>query len=499
MPKKSSGRTPSKKQLALMAGAVAPATNFSYDTQRQIERPVDVRTLFKRCRVVAEESSFLSTYLPLKLAFYNAGFSIGLGRNAKSTDSDALDKWLNSPYQFTAQYTNPSTQEVLEIETNMTVGESIRRFIIDVWKEYLLMDVAIPLWDESGRAPVVAPPEQCRLIDKLGLQVLFYTHGLSSTDLLLLDPSQQDRYRQYSEVMINPKFGEHFKILKRGLDGAGFTKPILYSIVRTIAEVDYKEQGFHAQAFNMRVATRQHKLGHNYTQGPAAGKPTYFWSAARDKKVREVFKDRVGPHDFTSNFDHEIVYPWPDVTAFDEIAWRGSDRRLRNWGGPIAQMLLADKVIPGALAFLRAQVADDRKNMSDFILPIIKTAFKVPDSLDIVLNWSDLVFIDPTQASDLIKFGVQQGFCSVSTARNIIGLNNEQENALKLIEANDADATAHYTPAWDMAHGIAPQQGETTAPIAPLPPGGGAPAPGNKPNTAPTNTPPGEPGRQIGT
>lgn len=474
MAKKSTKSKRINEDLSLsLAGANGPATSLSYDTQINQERPQSFIPIIARCRslvgqgiVPGQSSSFLETYLPLKMSFWNSGFSIVQGPLAKGDQSEALTKWLESPMEINAQYTSPTTQEVLDVELNMTTGEAIYRFVKNAWREYLLLDNVVVLWMDDGRQPAILPPEYCRYIDTLGLQILYYTHRLSFLDIeRYVDKTQQARFKERGEILINPKFDEHFKVLKRGPDGTGFARPRLFSLFRTLGEIDSKEVGFHARAFLMRAATRQHKIGHEITNGAHAGKPTHFWNKKRDAATRAAFKDRTGPHDFSSNFDHEIDYPWPEIAAFDEQAWKGTNLRLMNWGGAIAQMMLADKVSEGALSSARTLATTDRLDIANFILPAVKASFKAPDALDIKFRWSDLCFIDPAKATELVKFSVSHGLSSNKTAQSIIGLNPDEEAAQKALEAADPAAREKLLPMWDAAHGMSPALGDDVAAV----------------------------------
>lgn len=461
MARKTTTRNSPKGQLAL-AAVTGPSGALSYSRQSLKERPAvnDLNSIFTRCRTVATESSFLSIYLPLKQAFYNYGFSVALGPNAKG-DDDALNKWLAEEFTTDAEYTDPKTNTTVKLELNQTRSEAIAALVADVWREFLLFDNVVLQWFDGGsRAPVTLALEACRYSDKLGLPVLYYTHGLSREEIALLPQDQQARFTEQPEVLLSPDEGEHFKVLKRGLAGSGFVVPKLYSLLRTLGEIDAKEAGCHGQAFNMRAATRHFKVGHEIKyNAPAATHAQARWSAVTDKRIRLEFKDRQGPHDFTSNFDTEISFPWPDAERFDEVIWKGTDRRCRNWGGPVAQMLISESVVEGGLNFLRAMANEDRAAVAALVRPAIAKVFSPPENLDLQLVWSDLIFNNPAQAAELLKFAAQSGMASWTTAARMIGLNPDREAALKLREADDPDKLKKYLPAFDMSHGTAPALG----------------------------------------
>ncbi len=491
MVKKRSPRAAAKREQQLALAAVTgPSGALVYARQALAERPkvTDLTSIFTRCRAVSVESSFLQAYLPLKHAFYDYGFALAPGPNATGDDA-ALAKWLAEDFTTDAEYKDTSKNETVKVELNQTRFEAIQSLVNDVWSEFLLLDNCVLQWFDGGqRAPVTLAPEKCRYLDTLGLPVLYYTHGLAENEIALLPDDQQKRYRASQEILLNAEEGEHFKVLTRGLAGAGFAKPSLYSLLRTLGEMDAKEVGCHGAAYNMRAATRHFKVGHEVKyNAPASLHKLAMWDAVKDKRIRQEFLERQGPHDFTSNFDTEISFPWPDLARFDATLWKGTDRRCRNWGGPIAQMLLDEKVVEGGLSFLRAQATKDRAAVAALLRPALKAVFNPPENLDLQLTWSDLIFNHPAQAAELLKFAVQQGLASVTTARRMIGLDSEREDALKVREADDNDRLKKYLPAFDMSHGTAPGLGllelgggDESAPAKGNAIKGKGPNPGNK-------------------
>lgn len=461
-----SNRIPSstgRGQQLFTGGSTNAPNTLSYDKQKNLERPNDVRTLFQRLRIMEDESTFLSSYIPLKMSFYNDGFALTTGELASGNAAKQLADWLAQDYTTKAVFVDPMTNEELEIEYHMTNGDAVNRFVRDVWHEFLLLDTVVGMWLDNGGAPIILDPYRCRYQDKLGIPVVYYSHGIQGRDLDLLPPDQQERFKQRGEIMLNPKFGEHVKVLTRGLVGSGFVKPRLFSLLRTLGEVESKEIGFHGQAHNMRSATRHIKVGHSIDGGVHAGKGTWFINKKRADAVLKEFNNRQGPHDLVTNFDHTIEFPWPDIEKFDTVAWKGTDKRICNWGGVLAQMLIAEKVIEGGLGYERTRCGLDRQMIREFIKPIIIAAFKAPENVDLQITWSDLCFIDPARAAELLKFAVQQGISSVTTAQQIIGLNPDREAGLKVKEASDPDAEKKFRPMWDTSHALAPAQGQTAA------------------------------------
>lgn len=449
------------------AATTAPASVLTYDQIINRDRPAlsdsNLNTIFTRCRRYAKESSFLVPYLKLKQDFYNYGFEIRVGEGS-TADNKALRSWLDQDIKTDAEYTDPSTKETVKVQQQMTVEEAICKLVSDIWQEWLMLENVVTLWFKSDSLPTTVQPEQCTFTDKFGLPVLKYEHGLTEAEIAMLPEEQQARFKE-KVILLSYDEGEFFKVLKSGPTGGGFSTPRLYSIFTLMSEVAQKEEGFHAQSYNLLAAPRQHKCGHKIDSGNHAGKPLWFLVGPAGKKradkILEVMKNRRGPFDMPTNFDHEIEFPWPELDRFDDTAWKGTDKRLTNWGGPIAQMLINQKV--DGLEMLRAPATEERNTIARYARRIIVEAFKAPDGLNIQLTWSDLIFNSPAQAADLLKAAVQNALVSVKTAREQIGYNDAKESAQKVAEGEDENATLKYRPHWDSAHALAPQAGETAA------------------------------------
>jgi hypothetical protein len=444
------------KDQQTMAAGNAPASAVNYGIQRRQENPTDINAVFTRCRTVVKRSTFLTSYYDLVASFWNYGLKFTIGPGGDKND-EAMLEWEKEEFKVDSEYTDPNGKKTT-IEINSTKGEVARAFVEDAVNEFMLLSNCVGFWNDAGSAPITLAPEQCRYTDTMGLPVLFYRHGLSVQQIAILPDEQKKRFADNPELLLSPDEGEHFKVIKRGLIGTGFSTPPLQALFNTLGEVESKELGFHALAYLMRGATRHHKLGHEIKQGAHAGKPSHFMTSRRGNAVLKQFENRQGPHEFTSNFDHTIEFPWPDMEVFDETAWKGTNLQFATWGGVLAQALVREKIVDGGLHFLRAQATKDRQKLADFLRPIIVGALKPPEGFRV--TWSDLIFIDPKQATDLIKFCAQTGAASVSTVRRIAGMSDEEENANKVHEADDKDAHKKFRPAWDMSHGFAPNTGQ---------------------------------------
>lgn len=459
----------------LSLGAAPPTFTLKFETQSQIEKPLVTATstplaqIVLRCRLLAKESDFLSRFLPLKRDVYNYGFSLSpatvKGKKATTDDQEKLTEWLESDagVKFD-KITDQTTGEVFEPELLSTNKELLAKFAEDSWDEWNLLDNCTATWLEEQGFASITPIEKTEFVDTVGVPVLRFTHGLSQQDILKLPQEQQERFKTKSTILLNTQFKEHFKVLKRARVGDGYGLPRLYQIFRLLGEVESKQIGMSAMAFFMRNVTRLHRLGHEIKNGDRAGKPTHFWKQDRAKEVMKVWKDAVGAYDRTVNFDHFVEFPWPDLKVFDELAFKGSNMRLIDWGGPIMMMLVAKGVMPYLTPLLRAMATADREKMGSFLAMVFNKAFSPP--VPIKVTWSNTIFNESRLAAELLKFGAQQGWISATTGKEEAGFDALLEEDRKVQEADDADADKKFKPMWDSSHGIAPALGETIAPPA---------------------------------
>jgi hypothetical protein len=455
-----------KVTIARAMAANSSTQTLVYETQASTEHPADLNSVFTRARYYARESSFLTRFLPLKRSVLNYGFKLkpapNKGKKPTPQDTEKLNAWLDEPTSVAFEdYTDPSTRETIGVEVNATNREMVAKFAEDIWNEFILLDNAVALWLDGQQFAAVLPPEKCEFTDVLGVPILKYTHGLSQQQIALLPSDQQQRFLGKSVITIDPKQGEHFKVLKRARMGDGFGWPAVYSIFRLLGEVESKEIGMNAMGYCFRKVTRHHKLGHEIKSGDRAGKPTHFWNQQRSDATKKLWVNVVGVDDFTSNFDHTVEFPWPNMEYFDETCWKGSNLRLNDWAGPLAQMLAAKGVMPYLAPALKAQCLEDRRIVGGFLNIVVNLAYAPP--MPVMVGWSNLIFNDARLQSELLKFAALQGWASAQTGQEETGLNPEEEEERKLVEAQDKDAKAKYTPIWDPAHGISPALGESSA------------------------------------
>lgn len=432
----------------------------TYVLNESEQKPLSTRLVpvFDKVGYWFTESSFLGAYLELMLGILNYDFKlVPTGKDAgKKGSTKKLNEWLMEQAKPLVDEIEVES-EMAKVESNHTNGDIIAAFARDVWMDYIKYSNVVALWLDNRQSALVIPIRRCEYSDQFAVEWLKYEHGLSQEEVERLLPDQQERFKK-STVLLDAGQGEHFKVLKKTRVGDGFGLPSVYSLFRTLGEVENKEIGMSRMSFLMRNVTRMHLLGHEIKQGNHAGKPTHFWSKVRSDEVKKAWKDTEGVNDFTANFDHQVTFPWPDLKQFDKTAWEGTDKRLSDWGGPIMKMLQASGVMPYLTPLAKAQAKSFRDPVGRFLSFVIQRAFKTP--VEVKVSWSNLIFSDSRLLAEMIKFAYQNGLSSMETSRDEIGF-DASEPERKLMEAEDKEARKKGAPLFDASHGTFPALGET--------------------------------------
>lgn len=426
---------------------------------------------FAKARLIARTNYWLKGFLSIKRSVMNYGMQLKVvsktpGKEVTEKDIQRLDKWLMSPAPVPEVKVDANDKTIgIPNVTPRTMRSVLYKFIEDVWSEFILLDNVVAFWMDESPIPITLAPEKCRYKDVLGMETLFYTHGLGVAEKKLLNPKQQERFK-LSEIAIDSNQGEFFRVLKDERTGAGFAWPSVQPIFITDSTIKSMEIGESTYAFTGRMHFRHHKIGHAIESGPMAGMPKHFWSVKKATSILGVFENKSGfLGDFTSNFDYTVEYPHEDIDYFDEKKWLSPEHRLIKWGGALAQMIQITGVTPFTLNLLKAEVFAMREKMGVFLQEVINESFSCPVLLEI--KWSESIFNDARLFSELLKFGVGAGAISHSTFREEIGIDDERETVKKDTEGKDSLTNARkYMPPFDPAHGVDPN-----APQGGSPPG----------------------------
>jgi len=215
------------------------------------------------------------------------------------------------------------------------------------------------------------------------------------------------------------------------------------------------EIGESSYAFNGRLKWRHHKVGHPIEGGKMEGSPTHFVNKKRADQIHKVWDNKRGSMgDWVGNFDHEVSFPHEPIEFYKADKWASVERRLTLWGGPTAQLIVAQGQTPmaGLMKLLKAEICAERAALKGFLQSVIEQAFEPP--VPVELGWSNMIFADSRIESELLKFGVTAGAISQATYREEFGLDNAAEELRKEAEAAEvASNPQKFRPAFDAAHG----------------------------------------------
>lgn len=472
--------TSALRDVALNAGENVPAVNYSNTLTAQVPTVTDLSSIFLKCEELATADEFLRNFLPFKVSMYNSGFRVAAA-DGKESSQKKLKKELDEELPPVVDtWTDSETQQTITIESTQTVREAINTFANQVWFQQFLYENVVAVWFDDRPVPIVMDIKKCRYSDTMGVELLRYTHGLSTQQVSQLSDSMKDAFKSQT-VLVNPDIGMHFKVLKNTLVGQGFGVPPLYAAFLLLGETNSKARGHYAMSFLLRTAKRMHQLGHEIKQGQHAGKNLWFWNKKRDTEVKKFWVDKEGAEDTTANFDHKVLYPWPESKLFKREYYEDSDDRLCKWGGPLAGIIVKEKINPIAVNVLRQHAEEERKKVGAMIAWCVQKALGV--SFPIECQFDSTVFNEARLQFEMMKFSQMQGMQSVQTFQQFAGMVPIVESERKLMEASDKDAKAKFTPMWDTSHGIQPALGEQVKAAGDKKPGGenGRPAGKKKP------------------
>lgn len=415
---------------------------------------------FDRARVLREENYWLKEYFDRKIYMFNYDMKMRpkniAGKN-KNLDAATLklEKFLDSPA--------PELKSQATDENNVTVGvpgkifttqrERINKFIDDAWNELLLLRVGIGYWSDAIPYATLLDPNRCRYRDVMGVESLFYRHGLDVQSLTLLPPEQAKRYVK-QEILLSEKSGDFYKVFKIERTGFGIGRSAVQAILRVASQIEDMEYGEHSYSFAGKLKFRHHKVGHEIKSGNMAGKSTHFWTKKRGDAIRKIFEGKIGfIGDYISNFDHLLEVFHEAIAYYEDKKWTSPERRLVQWGGPMAMMIISKADHPFVSQMLRAEASWWRNKFNLWISPILVDAFKMPvDAIE--LTWSDSIFFETKVHTDNAKAGMMNGALSQETWRMATGFNDPSEVQRKTDEVAAAEKDwKMFAPGYDTAHG----------------------------------------------
>jgi hypothetical protein len=427
-----------RQVLGGVAAAIPKALRFYASALEQPPMPIPCgqetasqkREAFIRARHWYRYNLFVQGIVDLRLAFYNYGMVVKAESDGQPQQAGAFEEWWAAR------------------------AEAVRRYVREVWLEFLVQSNVVSFWRNGTGLAMLLPLEKCEYDDTFGQERVKFRHGLTSEQIGRLDDARlQERYRRKTEIELDTAFGEHFKVLKLERVGNGLGWPALATVFAACEQMSAMEAGDRLLSEECRVLLKQHKLGHEIRTGPHAGSSVHFIKKQRAEEIEKRLKGKAGKVEITTNFDHQIEHVYLDPRFFAASKYDRVERRLIWWSSPPGQMIVTrGGVAPFLMDILRVQVLEARSLVGPYVTAVINEAFQPPARVSV--EWSTRVFRDGRIAAELLKFGLTTGPLSQRTFREEADYDDEQERERKQAEAEQPDA--EKLPVFDASYGTRP-------------------------------------------
>jgi hypothetical protein len=427
------------------------------DTSSEAEK----KDAYAKARLLARTNYWLRGYFSVKRAILDYGFTIEATSGKKGKKLAApTDKEIAAVQDYLGSEIPPSTvydkaqAETLGVPSGAlkSYNEYIHKLREDVWNELFVEDHCVGFWTDN-QLPVVLPIEKCRYRDILGIETMFYTHGLSSSDLKFFPPEVAKRFAK-AEIALDPAQGEYFKVIKSEMVGNGFGWPSIQSVFPALATIGNMQKGESVYSFLNRLKFRQHLCGYPIESGPMAGKSSQHLKEPRALGIQKIFENKTGNlGDVVTNFDHKITVDHEDIAYYGKEKWESPEHQLTMWGGPIAMIFqYGEGVLPYISQFLRAEAAMYREKVGNFLTSVLNQSMDFP--VPVKVTWSNMIFENPQLMAEYLKTALSGGVISQSSFREHVGMNDAREKAKKVAEAVEVKAAPeNFQPAYDPNHG----------------------------------------------
>lgn len=203
------------------------------------------------------------------------------------------------------------------------------------------------------------------------------------------------------------------------------------------------------------------KKGYALKSGAASGRPVGNATRKQLTTLSEGISQKSGTATIAVNHDTEIDYLTLSAEFFGENIPKESMRRLINWGGFAAMMLMdgftqANGVSPYMLSQLRAESLKAREKVGRFLERIFNNpsflgGVKPPER--ITCRFNEGILYNLTDLIELLRFEHGQGITSTQTMREILGRGIEFES--DRINEGHSDRQS-YTPVFEAKQGLLP-------------------------------------------
>jgi hypothetical protein len=401
-----------------------------------------------------ERQVFVRQIILLRFAIFNYGFNLN-GINPFMMPAKPEKEWSGE--------TRRTHEWLSDKWYGIPTHKLVAQFVRDAWMEWLIQDNVICIWRKrkSGSRPLVYPVEQCSYADDFGVERLAFAHGLSRSNVegLKLPRDESSALKQSRDVNLTKTGNESdsnlfdFEVVKRSRFGFGLAWPQIRTLFNTVGAWEALELADWQLCDALRTVYELHKIGHEIKNGPHAGSAAHFLTKKRADAVRKQIAHNqqtlAAVKRLIVNFDHAVEYPRPDPKNFSEVRFEGMFNRLLYWSMPLGQMIFAQSVNPFLMPFLKAQAANERQFMSEFIQTVLVKTLGAPEQTR--PGFCDDVFWDSRLLADILKTGLTTGPLSDETWLTKSGFNPEQERELK--DKAVSHPLHQHVPIFDSAHG----------------------------------------------
>lgn len=326
---------------------------------------------------------------------------------------------------------------------------------LDVWTEWLIAGNVPAVW-MPGRDVTVMDCENVTYSNRFGIEKLKFPIsvadrrelGLPETGEVIQDPAKRKSANKIQ-----------FRVLCSEKKGNGFGPSPWEPMLRDLAIYDLLRIGDFTGAWARKQLVRHTKKGHKIDGGPKAGMATHFLSKEWGKVVREKLESSEGLLDLITNFDAEILYAALESDYFDLKFYRAVQDRLTTACGPAALIVEPEaterKANLNILDAFYAEAVAHRRRIGFFLEDVINRALRPP--VPVRVAWGSAIFKSRKQLLAELQGAVGAGLMSPQTAREELGLDDEEESArLRQARENKDD----YTPVFEAKQGLlAPEPG----------------------------------------
>lgn len=380
---------------------------------------------FRMAREWSENNFFLGGINFLKAGYVNYGLRLQSADAAAQAD---FDEWLKEN----------QAQRRMDAEKYITTA-------ID---EFLMGDSLVSFWLEGMGYAYPLRLEDCDYTDALGNPILKVKMRHRPEDLKGGNFSKEEIKRYTSaEVVLDERFGEHYRVLTRAPRGRGFGMPRMKQVFLAASEAESMEVGESMLAYAARTVIRAHRLGWEIKKDAGVRQVDAMWDAERASAIEEEFQDAnmFGVKNATMNFDHKIEHIWAlDQIKLEGKRWETVVERMKWYGGPLAFMLLARNLNPDLLPMFMTEVQRLRADLRLHLQQVLTLSMNPPGGIK--LSWGNRCFTNPKLFWDMLKSLMEQGPLPLRDALVAADVNPEEAAAQKLTEANDPQKEKKYLP-----------------------------------------------------